>query len=155
MPLYSRYYSQVIDYQACRPVSTYLAKHYANQRFSAIIDAYGVQEIYSNCGAYLSPGKPFVTVGIAHKDLSYSSMLYVLFRMVTNRLIARLPGEGRRSYLLVTATMNLEATEKMRSMIEQGKLSVPIDSCWDMKDALQVRLTNSTSNHEVRADMKI
>jgi hypothetical protein len=114
-----------------------------------------VQEIYSNCGNYLSAGKPFVTVGIAHKDLSYSSMLYVVFRMVTNRWLSLLPGEGRRSYLLVAATMNLEATEKLRSMAEQGKLSVPIDSCWDMEHALQVRLNISTSSHEVQADVEI
>jgi hypothetical protein len=114
-----------------------------------------VQEIYSHCGDYLSPGKPFVTVGIAHNHYNYSSMLYAVFRMVTNKLISILPGEGQRKYVLVSATMNLEAVDKMRSMAEQGKLSVPIDSSWDMKDALQVRLITSTYSHEVRADVEI
>lgn len=39
----------------------------------------------------------------------------------------------------VNAAVNLEGLVGLRSMVEQGKLKIPIDSCWDMKDALQVR----------------
>jgi hypothetical protein len=129
----------VIDYQSSSPISKYLATHYSDQRFNAIIDAYGVQELYSYAGKYLSPGKPFVTVGIAHKKYRYSSMLHAVFMMVMNSLTSLLPGDGQRKYLQVNAAVNLEAMEKLRSLVEHGKLRVLIDSCWGMNDVLQVR----------------
>ncbi len=98
-----------------------------------------MQEIYTYCRDYLSPGKAFVTVGIAHKNYRYSSMLHAVFMMVMNSLTSLLPGDGQRKYVQVNAAVNLDAMEKLRSLVEQGKLRVPVDSCWDMKNALKVR----------------
>jgi hypothetical protein len=95
--------------------------------------------LYSGCGDYLSPGKPFVTVGIAHKNYSYSSMLGAVLKMIKNSLTSLLPGPKQRKYVQVNAAVNLEGLVGLRSRVEQGKLKIPIDSCWDMKDALQVR----------------
>lgn len=67
-------------------------------------------------------------------------MLGALSAMTLNSLASLLPGDGRRRYLQVNATVNPEALERLRLLVEQGKLRVPIDSCWDLKDALQVRL---------------
>jgi hypothetical protein len=80
-----------------------------------------------------------VTVGVAHKDYSYPSMLRAVFMMIKNSLAALLPGSNRRRYVQVNAAVNPEALEKLRSMVEQGSLRVPIDSCWGMKDAPKVR----------------
>ena len=117
----------------------HLASQFSDQRFDAVIDAYGVRELYSKCGDYLKRGKPFVTVGVAHKNYSYSGMLDAVWGMVMNSVASLFPGEGRRSYLQVNATVHLEALERLRSLVEQEKLRVPVDSCWDMSDALQVR----------------
>lgn len=144
--------SQVIDYQTCRPLSKYLATHYSDQRFDAVIDAFGIQELYSHCDDYLKPGKPFVTVGIAHKEYRYSSFLPALFLMVMNTLTALVPGRAQRRYLQVNAAVNLEAMERLRSLVEAGKLRVPIDSCWAMNDALKVRLPRSSLPYEAYAD---
>lgn len=62
--------------------------------------------------------------------------------MVMNSLTSFLPGAGQRKYLQVNAAVNLEAMEKLWAVVEQGKLRVPIDSCWEMEDALKVRLYN-------------
>jgi Zinc-binding dehydrogenase len=123
-------------------VSKHLATHYSVQRFSAVIDAYGVRELYSHCGDYLSPGKPFVTVGVAHKTYGYLSMLHAVFRMAVNSLTSLLPGKERRKYVQVNAAVNTEALEKLRSLAEEGKLRVPIDSCWGMMEALKVRCSS-------------
>jgi hypothetical protein len=56
-----------------------------------------------------------------------------------NCLTSVLPGDSRRKYVQVNAAVNPEAMEKLQSLVERGKLRVPIDSCWDMKDALMVR----------------
>lgn len=68
--------------------------------------------------------------------------------MVLNRLTSMLPGDGRRRYLQVNAAVNPEALERLRSLVQQGKLRVPIDSCWDFKDALQVRLIERASEQD-------
>lgn len=52
----------------------------------------------------------------------------------------------------INSTVNIEALEKLRSLVERGKLRVPVDSCWDMKDALHVRHFNlafPSSLHEL------
>ncbi len=118
----------------------HLASQFSGQRFDAVIDAYGIRELYTNCSDYLKPGKPFVTVGVAHKNYSYSGMLAALWAMVLNGLASLLPRAGQRRYLQVNAAVNPEELERLRSLVEQGKLRVPIDSCWALKDALQVRL---------------
>lgn len=65
-------------------------------------------------------------------------MLGAVWEMVINNVVSLLPGEARRSYLQVNAVVNPEALERLRCLVEQEKLRVPIDSCWDMSDALQV-----------------
>jgi hypothetical protein len=69
-----------------------------------------------------------VTVGVAHKDYSYSSMLRAVFMMIKNSLASLLLGSNRRRYVQVNAAVNPEALEKLRSMVEQGSLRVPIAS---------------------------
>lgn len=74
--------------------------------------------------------------------------------MMKNILTSFLPSNSKRKYVQVAATVNSEAMEKLRSMMERGALRVPIDSCWDMKDALKVRMTflflfSSTSSFTV------
>lgn len=139
------FFSQVVDYQACHPVSQHLATRYSDQRFSAVIDAYGVQEIYNHCGDYLLPGKPFVTVGVAHKHYTYSSMVHAVIMIAVNILSSFLPGDKKRRYVQVNSAVNGEDMESLRSMVEQGRLRVPVDSCWHMKDALEVRSSRTIS----------
>jgi hypothetical protein len=66
-------------------------------------------------------------------------MLRAVFMMVINSLKSLLPGKGKREYVQVNAAVNVEALERLRSMVEYRRLKVPIDSCWSMKDALKVR----------------
>jgi hypothetical protein len=68
-------------------------------------------------------------------------MLFAVFGMMSNVVASLLPGERHRRYVQVSATANLEGMEKLRRMVEEGKLKIPIDSCWDMEDALKVRLS--------------
>ena len=130
---------QVIDYEAQAPVHRYLATHYSNTRFNSIIDAYGIQDLYSHCADYLSPGKPFVTVGVAFEEYTVSGMLYAAFLMLKNRLWPSVLGGVPREYANVTVIANLELVEKLRQLVEEGKIKVVVDSCWDMEDALKVR----------------
>jgi hypothetical protein len=127
-----------VDYEKYAPVHQYLADKFSDTRFSAIIDAYGIQELYTHCAEYLSPGKPFVTVGIAFKEYSISSMLKAASLMLRNILWPRLLGGVQRDYVNITGLVNLETIEKLGLLVEEGKLKVVVDSCWDMEDVLKV-----------------
>jgi hypothetical protein len=74
-------------------------------------------------------------------------MLYVVVTMIKNIVFSLLPGDKQRRYLQVNAAVNPEGMEKLRSMVEQKTLRVPIDSCWEMNDALKVRSTSWISFH--------
>lgn len=66
-------------------------------------------------------------------------MLYAVFMMALNGLPSLLPGNRQRKYVQVNAAVTVGAMEKLGSLVEAGKLKVPIDSCWEMGDALKVR----------------
>jgi hypothetical protein len=137
------HYGQVIDYQEHAPVHQYLATHYSNAHFSAVIDAYGVQDLYTHCADYLDPGKPFVTVGVAFDEYTVSSIMYAVFLMMNNSLWPRVLGGVPREYASVSGFTNLEVMEKLGQLVEEGKMKVVVDSCWDMEDVLKVRLNRS------------
>ena len=136
-------YLQVIDYTTHSPVSTYLAKHFSPTPFSAIIDAYGIQDIFTHCESYLAEGKPFVTVGIAFKDYAIPSVLSAVFQMMSNTLWPWMLGGVKRDYVQVTGIANLEAMAKLAGLVESGKLRVVRDGEWGMGDALKVSWVNA------------
>jgi hypothetical protein len=131
-------HEQVINYQAKAPVHQYLTTQYSNNRFNVIIDAYGSHELYAHCAGYLEPGKPFVTVGVAFARYTVSSMLYAVSLMLKDTWWPRALGGGRRDYICISAIVTLEALQRLRELVEQGKLAVVLDSCWDMGDVLKV-----------------
>jgi hypothetical protein len=137
-------HEQVIDYQAKAPVHQYLATQYSDSRFNVIIDAYGSHDLYTHCAGYLEPGKPFVTVGVAFAEYTVSSMLYALSLMLKNTWWPRALGGCPRDYVCISAVVTLEALQRLRELVEQGKLAVVLDSCWDMGDVLKVSYTTKS-----------
>lgn len=131
-------YEQVIDYQAHEPVHRYLATCYSKTRFDVIIDAFGVQDLYTHCADYLEPGKPFISVGVAFQEYTVTNLLYASSSMLKNTWWPTLLGGGLREYVCVSGFTCLEALEWLRKMVEEDKLKVVIDSCWDMEDGLKV-----------------
>jgi NADPH:quinone reductase-like Zn-dependent oxidoreductase len=130
---------QVIDYEAHSPVHGYLARRYKDSKFDCVIDAFGIVDIWLHCPDYLTERGLFVNVGIAFQDYTLSRVLYAtyLFMLKFPLLPTWLGGVPRR-YVTVTGFVNQEGLEKLRALVEEGKLRVVIDSVWDMEDALKV-----------------
>lgn len=139
----------MVDYRANAPLHTYLSKHYSNPCFDSVIDAYGVPELYSNCADFLAEDKPFVTVGIAMNEYTVASIIHSTSLMLKNRFWPHVLGGPPRDYLCVTALTNTEDMEKLRTLCEEGKLKVVVDSCWEMVDALKVSLEKSCIFFEI------
>jgi hypothetical protein len=102
------------------------------------MDCFGVQEIFLNCANYLKPSMPFVTVGPAPPKYTMASMLYTVGQMLSNMLWPRLLGGVNRPYVQAAGIANLLDMERLARMATEGKLKVPIDSCWDLEDVLKV-----------------
>ncbi|KAF2194326.1 NAD(P)-binding protein [Zopfia rhizophila CBS 207.26] len=93
---------EVIDYNVHGPVHEYLASQYGSSRFSAVIDAAGIQSIFSRCPAFLMEGKPYVTVGPRPQSYTVLGMLATIGLMARNMLWPRILGGVPREYVLVT-----------------------------------------------------
>jgi hypothetical protein len=85
----------------------------------------------------LKEGKPFVTVGPAPPDYSFSGVLYIVGAMIRNELLPRWLGGVDRPYLSARGFASLEGLERVSRLAEEG-LKVPIDSVWGLEDALKV-----------------
>ena len=130
---------QVIDYQEHDPVHTHLTKEFAAEPFDVIIDCFGSQALFQNCAKFLKPGKTFVSIGLSPAH-TYWGMLCVLAQTMSNFLWPAWLGGVNRPYSSVLGIVALKELNRLMNLIQEGKLRVPIDSSWDMEDALKVRL---------------
>ncbi|KAH7379791.1 zinc alcohol dehydrogenase [Cadophora sp. MPI-SDFR-AT-0126] len=142
---------EVIDYQEHSPVHKFLATEFKNDKFDVVMDAFGVQEVFHNCEGYLKPGKAYVSVGPAMPTYSMGAILYSIGQMASNFLWPRFLGGPNRPYVQFAATATREEMERLANMVRDGKLKVPIDSCWEMEDALKAyeRITSRRARGKV------
>ncbi|CZT00213.1 related to zinc-binding oxidoreductase [Rhynchosporium agropyri] len=129
--------NEVIDYQENAPVHKFLSAEFENDKFDVVMDAFGVQELFSNCEGFLKPGATFVSVGVALQTYSMGSILYSACQMAGNLLRPRILGGVNRQYLQVAATVTLNEMQRLADMARDGKLRVPIDSVWEIDDVLK------------------
>jgi hypothetical protein len=80
-------------------------------------------------------------VGVALAEYTVSSMVYASSLMLKNNWWPRALGGGLRDYICVSAFVTLEDLQRLRELVEEGKLAVVLDSCWDMGDVLKVNYT--------------
>lgn len=104
-----------------------------------VIDAVGIQDIWASAADYLKDDGLFVTVGVALKDYTISNMLYISWLMMLKNVFWPIwLGGVPRKYVRVTGLVTPERLQKLGDLVEQGKLKVIVDSCWEMQDAQQV-----------------
>lgn len=130
--------AQVIDYKSLPSVHRHLASTYSNDKFDAIIDCFGDQELFHNCAGYLKPGKPYIAVGVASSEKTFVALLRTIGLMVSNSLWPAILGGVDRPYKCIAALANSKDMERLSAIIKDGKLKIPIDSNWEMGDGLKV-----------------
>lgn len=64
--------------------------------------------------------------------------------MLQNILWPHLLGGVNRPYGQVAGIVSLTGLQKLADLVENGKLNVAVDSCWNMEDVLKVRIYNLT-----------
>jgi hypothetical protein len=70
-------------------------------------------------------------------------MLHAGYLMLKNSLWPRILGGVPREYIYVQGFADLQRMERLRQLVEEGKLRVAVDSCWEMENVLRV------SNHRI------
>ena len=129
----------MIDRHLHAPLEDFLTQNYSDTPFDVVIDAYGSQTLFDKSPGNLETDGTFVTVGVAAETLSYTAMLQIVHRMLTNILWPRAIGGTPRKYVQASSTVSIEKTVKLRRLCENGELRVVDDSCWAMEDVEKVR----------------
>ena len=130
---------EVVDYTKHDALHEHLATEYVSKPFDAIIDTVGVQPLYTRSPAYLKVDGPFLNIGSGFgKDIGFANILGTMWSMAQNFLWPKLLGGTPRVYGFISADPNQKQLAKLKRMVEEGKLRMPVDSLWDMEDGLKV-----------------
>ena len=129
---------QVIDYQEHAPVWKFLEQKFGVEPFDAILDCRGVQELWTHCPKYLKEGKPFITVGPSPQDYNFVGIVSTVGLIISNALLPSWLGGVDRPYFTAKGFPDLPGMERVARLAAEG-MKVPIDSCWDLEDAMKVR----------------
>ncbi|KAF2462005.1 hypothetical protein BDY21DRAFT_5568 [Lineolata rhizophorae] len=118
---------EAVDYELHQPVATYLKQNYANPRFSAVVDAYGLESMYTRSPDYLQPGRPYATVGIAFSSFSWSSLLLSVYKMFKYKLLPTWLGGVPRQFAQVTGVSNRDGINYLLGLVRDGKMKLVVD----------------------------
>ncbi|KAL4896192.1 hypothetical protein BDV59DRAFT_172267 [Aspergillus ambiguus] len=120
---------EVIDYSVEDVLDALKAK---GQVFSLVVDHVGTPDsLYRECDAFLLPGKAFVQVGST--SLLSSSILSFADRLVRPGFL----GGGKRKYDILMFKNRKEELVQIGEWIQQGKITVVVDSTFAFEDAVQ------------------
>lgn len=126
--------NEVVDYQKHSPVEKYLAKEYAESRFSAILDCAGLQPLYTASPAILLPSGPYASVGPRAASYTYAGILGTLPLMLKNMSLPAWLGGVPRRYVQATGVSNAEMLRELASLVKEGVLRVGVGMCVSMDD---------------------
>lgn len=128
---------EVIDYTAYPSLAAHVAKSYTHTRFDAVIDTVGIQELYTASPVFLKPSGLFLNAGGQRIPLRLWPFLGMFWIMLLNYVYpASLPGGVPRRYAFLSGRATREDHEEVKRLVEEGKLKVPLDSVWEMEEAL-------------------
>jgi reticulon-4-interacting protein 1, mitochondrial len=130
---------EVIDYRQCGPLHAHLAaSEHAKAPFDAIIDCVGIQALFAHSPAYLAPKGKFVNLGAMDTELSVRGLFQWVGLSMWNRFCPRIFGGVPRDYEFYSARVNVPSLERLRKMVQDGKLRQVIDSIWEFEDVPKV-----------------
>lgn len=136
---------EVIDYRAFpsndkQTLVQHLKSRYGTKqddKFDAIFDAYGNQDLWESSPDYLKPGKdhPYATVG-PKVSCAYSGMFGFMWKMMKNTLRPVWLGGVPRTYAQVSAFLNTDGLEQCREVVESGHVKAHVGKVHDLEEAM-------------------
>ncbi|KAJ5155501.1 hypothetical protein N7492_008304 [Penicillium capsulatum] len=121
---------EFMDYRKHDQLPAYLAEQYGSQSFDFVLDCVGTQALFAQSPAYLKPDGAVVNIG----------MLEGWFTAARNVLLNTwrpvwLGGVPRR-YIAFSTPPSRDDAVYMARLVEEGRVRIPVDSVFDMEDAV-------------------
>ncbi|KAJ6172487.1 hypothetical protein N7470_001554 [Penicillium chermesinum] len=119
-----------IDYRAHDSLPAYLAQQYGDKPFDYVLDCVGTQALFANSPMYLKDTGALVNVGVLES-------LWIPFcNFLLNPWLPTLLGGVSRKYIMFSALPNREDAIYLVRLLEEDKITIPVDSIFDMEDAV-------------------
>ena len=137
---------QFVDYTAHASLPTFLASTYGSAPFDHIFDCVGSQELYVKSPAYLKEHGDLINIGAMITGIGEG-----LWNWFQNTWRPVWLGGTPRKYVMFSTPLDRNEGVLLLRMVEEGKLRVPIDSIWEMEEALKgyERLTSKRARGKV------
>lgn len=78
-------------------------------------------------------------------------MLAVVYRMLKNLLLPVALGGTARKYVQVASTVDQAGLSRLAKLCGEGRLKVPVDSCWGFEEVLKVSCSMPMTERPLRA----
>lgn len=122
---------QFVDYKKDGPLPSFLADQYGDKPFDFILDCVGTQALFANSPAYLKPDGALVNIGVIE------GMVVTAFNSLMNMLLPIWMGGVPRRYIMFSSPPLRDDAIYLVRLVEEGRLRIPVDSVFDMEEAVR------------------
>ncbi|KAH8897166.1 NAD(P)-binding protein [Thozetella sp. PMI_491] len=121
---------EFIDYRKHDNLPAYLAQQYGTKPFDFLLDCVGTQALFTNSPAYLKPEGALVNIG------ALEGVLATIRNAIFNLFLPAWLGGVPRRYIMFSTPPERDYTVEVTRLIEEGRLRIPVDSVFEMEDAV-------------------
>ncbi|KAJ5769197.1 hypothetical protein N7520_003756 [Penicillium odoratum] len=140
---------EFIDYRKHDPLPAYLAHQYGENPFDFVLDCVGTQALFVNSPAYLKAEGVVINIGMLEG-------LFVTARnMLFNSWLPTWLGGVPRRYMTFSTPPARDDAVYLARLVEEGHLRVPVDSVFDMEDAISAYQCISTKRARGKVVVKV
>ncbi|KAJ5961135.1 Polyketide synthase enoylreductase [Penicillium vulpinum] len=122
---------EFIDYRKHEPLPAYLAHQYGDKPFDFVLDCVGTQALFVNSPAYLKPKGAFINIGVLE------GMFVTSCNALLNSWLPTWLGGVQRRFIMFSTPPARDDAVYLARLIEEGRLRIPVDSVFEMKDAIR------------------
>ncbi len=122
--------TQFINYRNHDPLPAYLAQQYGDRPFDFILDCVGTQALYARSPAYLKPAGALINIG------ALEGVLVTMRNALCNLFLPTWLGGVPRRYIMFSTPPERDYAVELTRLIEEGRVRIPVDSVFNMEDAV-------------------
>ncbi|KAL6229121.1 hypothetical protein BDW75DRAFT_225633 [Aspergillus navahoensis] len=121
---------EFVDYRKHDSLPDYLAQQYNNMQFDFILDCVGTQALFANSPAYLKPDGAVINIG-ALEGFGVTAR-----KFLANIWLPTWLGGVPRRYVMFSTQPARDDAVYIADLVEKGVVHVPVDSVFEMEDAV-------------------
>ncbi|KAJ5827389.1 Polyketide synthase enoylreductase [Penicillium robsamsonii] len=140
---------EFIDYREHEPLPAYLAQQYGDKPFDFLLDCVGTQALFVNSPAYLKPDGAVVNIGMLE------GTYVTTWNILLNSWLPTCLGGVPRRYIMFSTPPSYDDAVYLARLIEEGRLRIPVDSVFQMKDAINAYKRIATKRARGKVVVKV